>query len=284
MERTVASDSESLFADTPVRDLDRSIENIEATLHDPGIDARVADLGTSFHSRTVIESGVSRRSIEDQDSSEGDNVESEVRRPVGGAGKRVFDVVAALAAIAALLPMFSILCIAVRMECPGPVLFRQRRLGFDGREFTCLKFRTMALDAERALREYLAINEDARREWQTTHKLRNDPRITAFGRFLRRSSLDELPQFFNVLMGHMSIVGPRPIVAEEVPLYREHFGDYANARPGLTGLWQVSGRNTTSYPQRVAYDVDYLRNWSFIRDMQIILATVTHIWEGNGAY
>ena len=142
----------------------------------------------------------------------------------------------------------------------------------------------MAVDAERALREYLANNEDARREWETTYKLRNDPRITAFGRFLRRSSLDELPQFFNVLMGHMSIVGPRPIVAEEIPLYREHFDDYANARPGLTGLWQVSGRNTTSYPQRVAYDVAYLRNWSFIRDIRIILATVTHIWEGNGAY
>jgi exopolysaccharide production protein ExoY len=170
------------------------------------------------------------------------------------------------------------------MVCPGPVLFRQRRVGFDAREFTCLKFRTMAIDAERALREYLEHNEDARREWQTTHKLRNDPRITGFGRFLRRSSLDELPQLFNVLLGDMSIVGPRPIVAEEAPLYQEHFIDYTNARPGLTGLWQISGRNTTSYPQRVAYDVEYLRNWSFSRDMRIILATAVHVWEGNGAY
>jgi exopolysaccharide production protein ExoY len=240
MERTVASDSDSLFVDTPVRDV--------------------------------------------EDRYEGESVEPQGRRPVGGAVKRVFDVVAAFSAIIMLLPMFVILCVAVYAQCPGPVLFCQRRIGFSRREFTCLKFRTMVADAERALREYLANDEDARREWLTTHKLRNDPRITAFGRFLRRSSLDELPQLFNVLMGHMSIVGPRPIVAEEVLLYREHFDDYTSARPGLTGLWQISGRNKTSYPQRVAYDVEYLRNWSFIRDMQIILATFTHVWEGNGAY
>ena len=113
-----------------------------------------------------------------------------------------------------------------------------------------------------------------------THKLRNDPRITALGRFLRRSSLDELPQFFNVLMGHMSIVGPRPIVPEEIPLYGEHFADYASIRPGLTGLWQISGRNTTSYQQRVAFDVEYAHNRSFSRDIRIILATVMHVWEG----
>jgi exopolysaccharide production protein ExoY len=286
MERTVASDSESLFVDTPVRDFDRSTDDVETGHRDlsSSIDARVAGAAPPFYSRGVIEGGVSANTIQEQNSSDGDDSESEARHPVGGAAKRVFDVVAAFAAITAFLPMFAVLSIAVRVECPGPVLFRQRRIGFDGREFTCLKFRTMAVDAERALREYLAINEDARREWQTTYKLRNDPRITAVGRFLRRSSLDELPQLFNVLMGHMSIVGPRPIVADEIPLYREHFGDYANARPGLTGLWQVSGRNTTSYPQRVAYDVDYLRNWSFIRDMRIILATVMHVWEGNGAY
>jgi exopolysaccharide production protein ExoY len=286
MERTVTSDSESLFADTPVGDLDRSIENIGATLRDlsPRVDARFADPETLSYSRSAAESKMSASIIEDQDSSEGDGGTSEACSPVGGAVKRMFDVVSALAAIVALFPMFTILWIAVRLERPGPVLFRQSRIGFDGREFACLKFRTMEVDAERALREYLANNEDARREWLTTHKLRSDPRITAFGRFLRRSSLDELPQLFNVLMGHMSIVGPRPIVAEEVPLYREHFDDYASARPGLTGLWQISGRNTTSYPQRVAYDVEYLTNWSFIRDVRIILATFMHLWEGNGAY
>jgi exopolysaccharide production protein ExoY len=286
MERTVASDSESLLADTPVLDVDRPIENMEANFHDLSRrrDARVGHSDRLRYSRSAIESGASAATSAFQDRSEDDSADSLARRPVGGAAKRVFDIVAALAAIAALLPMFVILCAVVQAQCPGPVLFRQRRIGFGGREFTCLKFRTMAVDAEHALREYLANNEDARREWQTTHKLRDDPRITAFGHFLRRSSLDELPQLFNVLMGQMSLVGPRPIVADEVPLYREHFGNYASARPGLTGLWQVSGRNTTSYPQRVAYDVEYLRNWSFIRDMRIIFATVTHVWEGNGAY
>ena len=280
----MASDSESLLVDTPVRDSDRLIEN-EATLGNlrQGVDGRRADPDELSYACSGVGSGSSAASDVYQISSDA-KAESQVRAPIGGAVKRVFDVVAALAAIVVLLPMFAIVCVAVYMECPGPILFRQRRVGFDGREFTCLKFRTMAIDAERALREYLAHNEDARREWQTTHKLRNDPRITGFGRFLRRSSLDELPQLFNVLVGDMSIVGPRPIVAEEVPLYQEHFTDYADARPGLTGLWQISGRNTTSYPQRVAYDVEYLRNWSFSRDMRIILATAVHVWEGSGAY
>jgi exopolysaccharide production protein ExoY len=285
MERTVASDFDSLFIDTPVRDVDRSTEN-EAVLGDLscGVDAKIASFDKLSLSRTTIAGNGFSASDAYHDSTEEVGVALQGRRPVGGAVKRAFDVVTTLVAIAALLPMFAILYVAVYMECPGQVLFRHRRVGFRGREFACLKFRTMVIDAERALREHLANNEDARREWQTTHKLRNDPRITAFGQFLRRSSLDELPQLFNVLMGHMSIVGPRPIVSEEVPLYQEHFGDYANARPGLTGLWQVSGRNTTSYPQRVAHDVEYLRNWSFIRDMQIILATAIHVWDGNGAY
>jgi exopolysaccharide production protein ExoY len=276
MERTVASDSETLFVDTPVRDFARSIED-EALR-----DLSQADTDKLSYSSSAVEHRASAANRPYR--GKYDSVEAQASRPVGGPVKRMFDLVAALAAIAALLPLFAIVCVAVYVECPKAVLFRQRRIGFDGREFTCLKFRTMAVNAERALHEYLASNEDARREWQTTHKLRNDPRITEFGRFLRRSSLDELPQLLNVLMGDMSIVGPRPIVAEEVPLYREHFVDYANARPGLTGLWQVSGRNTTSYPQRVAYDVEYLRNWSFSRDMQIIFATAMHVWEGNGAY
>jgi exopolysaccharide production protein ExoY len=283
LERTVASDSESLFADIPARDLDRAIENDAVSNSRHGQRVRIVDSRKlAFSSATGHR--VSASSGAYQTISQSDGVASHERRPVGGGVKRAFDVVAALAAIAALLPMFAILYVVVYIECPGAVLFRQRRIGFCGREFTCLKFRTMAVDADRTLREHLASNEDARREWQTTYKLRKDPRITAAGRLLRRSSLDELPQLFNVLMGHMSIVGPRPIVSDEVPLYQEHFSDYASARPGLTGLWQVSGRSTTSYPQRVAYDVEYLSNWSFIRDVRIIFATVMHVWEGNGAY
>ena len=206
------------------------------------------------------------------------------RRPVGGGIKRAFDFAAACLAIITLLPLFLACCVLIAATSPGPILFCHRRLGFGGRDFCCLKFRTMQVDADRRLQEYLARNAEARQEWKAHHKLRNDPRITPVGQFLRRTSLDELPQLFNVLVGHMSIVGPRPIVEAEVEKYQENFAIYAAGRPGLTGLWQVKGRNTTTYEQRVAYDVEYLRNWSFLRDIGIILVTVAHVVEGRGAY
>jgi exopolysaccharide production protein ExoY len=280
----VASDSESLFAATPVRTVNQSIDQIEATLSDlttRGMPHR-ADL-LSNPPRGVGRNASPSDKVADP-CSETNGAGLGAGRPIGGVVKRTFDLATALAAIAALLPLFVIVCGVVYAECPGPVLFRHRRIGFGGQEFECLKFRTMVFDAEQALLEHLARNEEAKLEWLTTHKLRNDPRVTWFGRLLRQSSLDELPQLFNVLAGKMSIVGPRPIVAEEVSLYREHFADYASARPGLTGLWQISGRNRTSYPRRVAYDVEYLRNWSFVRDMRIIFATGMHVWGGNGAY
>jgi exopolysaccharide production protein ExoY len=206
------------------------------------------------------------------------------RRPVGGGIKRTFDFAGACVAIITLLPLFLACCLLIAVTSPGPILFCHRRLGFGGREFCCLKFRTMQVDAERRLKEYLASNSEARQEWKTHHKLKNDPRITPVGQFLRRTSLDELPQLFNVLVGHMSIVGPRPIVEAEVEKYQEHFAVYAAGRPGLTGLWQVKGRNTTTYEQRVAYDVEYLQNWSLFRDIGIIFVTVAHVIEGKGAY
>ena len=209
---------------------------------------------------------------------------SRSRRPVGGGIKRAFDFAAACLAIITLLPLFLACCVLIAVTSAGPILFCHRRLGFGGRDFCCLKFRTMQVDAERRLREYLAGDAEARQEWRAHHKLKNDPRITPVGQFLRRTSLDELPQLFNVLVGHMSIVGPRPIVEAEVEKYQEHFAIYAAGRPGLTGLWQVKGRNTTTYEQRVAYDVEYLRNWSFLRDIGIILVTVAHVVEGKGAY
>ena len=209
---------------------------------------------------------------------------SSSRRPVGGGIKRAFDFAAACVAIITLLPLFIACCLLIVATSPGPVLFCHRRLGFGGRDFCCLKYRTMQVDADRRLREYLAQDAEARKEWKAHHKLKNDPRITPVGQFLRRTSLDELPQLFNVLLGHMSIVGPRPIVEDEVEKYQENFAIYAAGRPGLTGLWQVKGRNTTTYEQRVAYDVEYLRNWSFLRDIKIILVTVAHVVEGKGAY
>lgn len=204
--------------------------------------------------------------------------------PVGGTAKRAIDIILSFTAIIALLPLFLGCALLVYLTSPGPVLFRHRRVGVGGRDFGCLKFRTMAADAERRLNEYLRLNPEAHQEWRAHRKLRFDPRVTPFGHFMRRSSLDELPQLFNVLKGDMSLVGPRPIVDEEIEKYQEHFALYASARPGLTGLWQVSGRNTTSYAQRVAYDVDYLTNWSLFRDIRIIFATVAHIVHGRGAY
>ena len=211
-------------------------------------------------------------------------VASRFDRPIGGAVKRAFDIVAVLLFIVGAAPLLLGCAFLVFAHSGGPIFFRQRRIGFEGEEFTCLKFRTMAVDADRRLREHLDRNSDARREWLNDHKLRDDPRITPFGRLMRRASLDELPQLFNVLKGDMSLVGPRPIVAEEVVKYHDHFSLYVSARPGLTGLWQVSGRNATTYAQRVAYDVEYLSNWSLMRDIKIMLITVAHVLDGKGAY
>jgi exopolysaccharide production protein ExoY len=204
-------------------------------------------------------------------------------RPVGGFVKRAFDVITALVFIAVSAPLW-ISCGLLLLTTGRPVLFRQRRIGFGAREFTCLKFRTMAIDAQDRLDKHLAENRDARKEWQQCHKLRKDPRVTTLGRVMRRTSVDELPQLLNVLKGDMSLVGPRPIVADEVAKYQENFRHYASARPGLTGLWQVNGRNSTTYSQRVAYDVEYLGNWSLMRDIKIIVVTVAHVLEGRGAY
>jgi exopolysaccharide production protein ExoY len=215
--------------------------------------------------------------------SEGAFVALRSDRPIGGIAKRAFDIVAGIICVAISAPLLVGCCLSI-LASRGPVLYRHRRIGFAGREFICLKFRTMENDAERRLREHLAADPEARREWTHKHKLENDPRITTLGRRLRRASLDELPQLFNVLRGEMSLVGPRPIVADEIAKYQQHFSHYASARPGLTGLWQVRGRNGTSYAQRVAYDVEYVRNWSLMRDIKIILATAAHVIDGKGAY
>jgi exopolysaccharide production protein ExoY len=211
-------------------------------------------------------------------------LQSPAVRPVGGVVKRAFDIVFAFVVIILLLPLIAGCCLVVLGTSPGPILFRHRRVGYGGRSFSCLKFRTMEINAERRLQDYLAADEEARREWQANHKLLNDPRVTPFGTFMRRASLDELPQLFNVLVGDMSVVGPRPIIVEEVEKYQEYFGVYASGRPGLTGLWQVKGRNTTTYTQRVAYDVEYLKNWSLPRDAWIILTTIVEVCTGRGAY
>jgi lipopolysaccharide/colanic/teichoic acid biosynthesis glycosyltransferase/glycosyltransferase involved in cell wall biosynthesis len=198
--------------------------------------------------------------------------------------KRLADIACAGAFCALAMPVLIALAMAVWLDRSGPVLFSQTRIGRNGRRFLVWKFRSMVSDSGRVLAEYLSANPDAAAEWAATQKLRLDPRITAVGRFLRSTSLDELPQLWNILLGHMSLVGPRPIVDAEVRRYGEAIGYYLQVRPGLTGLWQVSGRNNTTYDERVTLDSDYVRTWSVWLDFYILLKTVRVVLCREGAY
>jgi len=184
--------------------------------------------------------------------------------------KRTLDISLVILASPVLLPLFLAVAAAVRFSSPGPVLFSHRRIRKHGEFFSMWKFRTMCVDSAQVLEDHLAANPEARREWRETHKLKRDPRVTRVGAFLRRMSLDEVPQFWNVLQGTMSLVGPRPIVAAEVEKYGEHFEEYCKVKPGLTGLWQVSGRNEVSYEERVQLDCRYVRSWSLLGDAKIM--------------
>ena len=199
-------------------------------------------------------------------------------------GGRALDVAGALALLVALLPFLTVIALAVKLTSPGPVLFAQRRVGRGGRWFSCWKFRTMVTDAEERLTELLSHDAAARQEWARDHKLRRDPRVTAIGVFLRKSSLDELPQLFNVLGGTMSLVGPRPIELAECSRYGRYLGHYCAVRPGITGLWQISGRNDTSYRRRIAFDVVYARRRSLALDAKILAVTVPRVMMQKGAY
>jgi undecaprenyl-phosphate galactose phosphotransferase len=197
--------------------------------------------------------------------------------------KRCVDLALASTMLFALAPVLLAIAVAVRMD-GGAALFRHRRIGASGRTFECLKFRSMCVDAEQRLKDYLENNPEARAEWDKDFKLRNDPRITQLGHLLRRTSLDELPQLINVLRGEMSLVGPRPIVAAEIPRYGESFGAYLRCRPGITGLWQVSGRNDVDYVTRVALDSRYASDWNLFTDFVILFRTVRAVFRRSGAY
>lgn len=190
------------------------------------------------------------------------------------AAKRAMDILISGLALAFLSPLFIMIALMVRVTMGSGVLFSQARVGRHGRSFGCLKFRTMICDAEAALVEHLKQNPQAKAEWEASRKLQNDPRVTPLGRFLRKSSLDELPQLINVLIGDMSCVGPRPVVPSELTKYGDHAVEYLSVRPGVTGLWQVSGRSRLSYADRVALDADYVRHWSLSGDILILLKTV----------
>lgn len=197
---------------------------------------------------------------------------------------RSLDICLAAAILLFILPLLLIVALLVKCQDGGPVLFAHKRIGRGGRTFYCLKFRSMLMDADSRLQHLLATDESARREWAETQKLRQDPRITPLGAFLRRSSLDELPQFINVLRGEMSVVGPRPIVPAEVQRYGRRFSHYTALRPGITGLWQVGGRSDTSYRRRVAFDVMYNRQRSPKLYLAIVLKTVPAVLGRAGSY
>ena len=188
--------------------------------------------------------------------------------------KRVFDIVFSIAMIIFCFPIFFILSILIKLGSRGPIFYSQIRLGKNKKPFKCIKFRTMSEEADDILKNLLIENEDLRDEFQRTQKLKNDPRITPFGKFLRRTSLDELPQFINVVLGQMSIIGPRPIVKEEQNRYDKNLNEVFSIKPGITGLWQVSGRNNLSYERRVMLDLIYARNRNFYMDLNILIRTI----------
>jgi exopolysaccharide production protein ExoY len=197
---------------------------------------------------------------------------------------RVLDIFLSLIALLILTPLMTFIALAIRMEDGGPVLYAHRRVGYGGCAFPCYKFRSMVSNSAERLEQLLASDPAARREWDRDFKLKNDPRITALGSFLRKSSLDELPQLFNVLMGHMSLVGPRPIVADEVRRYGRYFSAYCAQRPGVTGLWQISGRNDTTYRRRVAIDVVFSRAKCLRLYVYILVMTPAAVLGSRGSY
>jgi len=205
------------------------------------------------------------------------------RRALNAAVKRLLDLLGALVLAIVFSPLMLAIVLLVRGS-GGSVIYKHRRVGRDGKMFECLKFRTMVPNADQVLRSLLEQDPVMKAEWVRDHKLRKDPRVTRLGHFLRRTSLDELPQIWNVVRGEMSLVGPRPVIREELLRYGRNVGAYLAAKPGITGLWQVTGRNDTDYRRRVVLDTYYVRNQSFLLDMYILLKTTGVVLAGNGAY
>lgn len=203
---------------------------------------------------------------------------------VGGRTKRIFDVFIASIMLIVTLPLFLCVFVALKLTDPGPVLYWHVRIGRGGRRFSCIKFRSMVVNSDEVLKGLLESDPERREEWQLTQKLIKDPRITPIGRFLRQSSLDELPQLINVIRGDMSLVGPRPIVPMEMRRYGDKLGLYLQARPGITGIWQISGRNDCEYCRRIEMDANYVRQWSLFSDFSILLRTFAAVLARKGSY
>jgi exopolysaccharide production protein ExoY len=197
---------------------------------------------------------------------------------------RALDILIAVCALVVLGPFLVLVAVSIFLMDGGSPIFAHQRVGRGGRAFGCLKFRTMVMGSQQKLDELLARDPVALAEWERDHKLRNDPRVTALGRFYRKASIDELPQLINVLRGEMSIVGPRPIVSAERARYGRYFAVYCSVTPGITGIWQVCGRNDVSYRRRIACDVLYARSRSFRRNISIIAMTVPAVLKSEGSY
>lgn len=198
--------------------------------------------------------------------------------------KRIFDIVATVCGGIFILPFMLIIAIIIYLDSGGPIIYKQKRVGRNGKEFNFYKFRSMVKNADTILEEYLNTHEDEKNEWQKNFKLKNDPRVTKIGKIIRKTSIDELPQLWNVLIGDMSLVGPRPLLPNEVERYSSYIEDYKLVLPGLTGVWQVSGRSDTTFEERVIMDSWYIHNWSVWIDIVYLLKTVLVVVKSKGAY
>jgi exopolysaccharide production protein ExoY len=203
--------------------------------------------------------------------------------PKARPSKRLMDVTLALALIVLFAPLMMLIALAIKRD-GGPVLYAHRRIGSDKRPFCCWKFRSMVINADDVLRRLIAQDQRTHEEWERSFKLRSDPRVTAIGKLLRAYSFDELPQLLNVVMGTMSLVGPRPIVEAEIQRYGPSFSAYCACRPGITGLWQVNGRSDLDYSRRIEFDRDYVQQWSVWLDLKILVKTVGVMIRRRGAF
>lgn len=239
--------------------------------------AFVPDLGTMPLSNLEVESLIDGHAVMF-------NMRNNLRSRWNCLLKFMFDWCLTLVGTICISPFLLLIALWVYRDSPGPIIFKHRRIGKDGKDFYCYKFRSMCVDADVKLKELLEKDPEARAEWEKDFKLKNDPRITKSGAFLRKTSLDELPQIFNVLKGEMSLVGPRPIIRDEIPRYGKYIDDYYMVRPGITGMWQTSGRSDIDYDERVQMDTWYVRNWSIWFDIVLLWRTFSVVLNKKGAY
>lgn len=236
----------------------------------------------SFRKQTVELARIPVLAPQTQELKRAQELKREALQALALSFKRILDIALAAAMLLVLMPVMIVIATAIALD-GGPVIYRHRRIGQNGKTFDCLKFRTMILDAEDCLNEYLSYHPDEYGEWERERKLSHDPRITPIGRLLRASSADELPQLLNVIAGSMSLVGPRPVTASELALYGESADLYKSVRPGITGPWQISGRNDLSYDTRILLDSRYVREWSLKNDVNVLLRTPAAVLSRSGA-